>query len=59
MESLTIQSTDSETAIRLIRSGLLKEAALLRLGIEMTTERIVHFEGKFGCSLQELGGSTT
>ena len=59
MESLTIQTTDSEAAIRLIRSGLLKEAAFLRLGIEKTTGRIAHFEGKYGCSLQELSSSIT
>lgn len=59
MESLTIQTTDSEAAARLIRSGLLKEAAFLRLGIEKTTGRIANFEGKYGCSLRELGSSTT
>ena len=59
MESLTIQTTDSEAAIRLIRSGLPKEVAFLRLGIEKTTGRIAHFEEKYGCSLQELGSSTT
>ena len=58
MESLTIQTTDSEAAARLIRSGLLKEAAFLRLGIEKTTGRIANFEEKYGCSLQELGSST-
>lgn len=57
MESLTIQTKDSEAAIRLIRSGLLKEAAFLRLGIEKTTGRIAHFEEKYGCSLQESGSS--
>ena len=59
MESLTIQTTDSEAAVRLIRSGLLKEAAFLRLGIEKTTGRIFHFEEKYGGSLQELVSSTT
>ena len=59
MESLTIQTTDSEAAARLIRSGLLKKAAFLRLGIEKTTGRIANFEEKYGCSLQELGRSTT
>ena len=59
MESLTIQTTDSEAAMRLIRSGLLKEAAFLRLGIEKTIGRIAHFEEKYGCSLQELISSTT
>ena len=57
MESLTIQTTDSEAAARLIRSGLLKESAFLRLGIEKTTRRIAYFEEKYGCSLQELVGS--
>ncbi len=46
MESLTIQTTDSEAAIRLIRSGLLKEAAFLRLGIEKTTLTLVEWEGE-------------
>ena len=59
MASLTIQTTDPEAAIRLIQSGLLKEAAFLRLGIEKTTVRIAHFEDKHGCSLQELVSSTT
>ena len=46
MDSLTIQTTDSEAAIRLIRSGLLKEAAFLRLGIEKTTLTLVEWEGE-------------
>ena len=46
MESLTIQTTDSEAAIRLIRSSLLKEAAFLRLGIEKTTLTLVEWEGE-------------
>ncbi|MDE0042268.1 MAG: hypothetical protein OXT74_09545 [Candidatus Poribacteria bacterium] len=56
---MTIQTTDSQAAARLIRSGLLKEAAFLRLGIEKTTGRIFHFEEKYGGSLQELVSSTT
>ena len=59
MASLTIQTTEPEAAIRLIQSGLLKEAAFLRLGIEKTTVRMAHFEEKYGCSLQELVSSTT
>ena len=58
MASLTIQTTDPEAAIHLIQSGLLTEAAFLRLGIEKTTARISHFEKIFGCSLQELINST-
>ena len=54
MESLRIQTTDPEAAIRLIQAGLLKESAFLRLGVEKTTRRIAHFEEKYGCSLQEL-----
>ena len=56
---MTIQTTDTEAAIRLIRSGLLKEAAFLRLGIEKTTGRIAHFEEKYGGSIQELASSIT
>ena len=58
MESLRIQTTDPEAALSLIRSGLLRESAFLRLGIDKTTRRIAHFEEKYGCSLQELVGST-
>ena len=56
---MTIQTTDTEAAIRLIRSGLLKEAAFLRLGIEKTTGRIAHFEEQYGGSIQELASSIT
>lgn len=59
MESLIIQTTNSESAARLIRSGLLKEAAFLRSGVEKTTGRISHFEEKYGASLQEMVSSTT
>ncbi len=59
MESLTIQTANSESAARLIRSGLLKEAAFFRLGIEKTTGGISHFEEKYGGSLQEMVSSTT
>ena len=54
MQTITLEVQDRAKALLLLEAALQKQAAYVTLGIEKTRKRLVEFEQKYGCRLDEV-----
>lgn len=54
MQTITLEVQDKAKTIPLLEAALQKQAAQVVLGIGKTRKRLVEFELKYGCRLEEV-----